>query len=242
MDLLRDERLRPFALDIETDSTIQPDEDAAEAAQHGDAADRRRRAAATGGRWSRCFPGRRNSPATCCGRASKPFRIGRDLSSSLDKMIEAPSRRPQGDKPPSPEEIKAQAEAQKLMAEMAMKAEEAKAKAATEERKMMADRMMQKAKIEADREKMLGEMQIKERESQQKMLLEQQKHQQDMQKAQVEFAKMQKEMEATDAEDRRRPRGPGSAAPGPRAGLQLQGAREQPPDGAGGALGEPQEP
>ena len=28
MRLLRDQRLRPFALDIETDSTIQPDEDA----------------------------------------------------------------------------------------------------------------------------------------------------------------------------------------------------------------------
>jgi hypothetical protein len=144
------------------------------------------------------FPGSAEFAGGLLRESLKPYRIGRDLSSSLDKMIESAQQAAKGDKPPSPEEIKAKADAQKMMMEAQMKAEEAKLKAQTEERKMQYDWAMQKAKVEADREKMIGELEIKERESQQKMQLEQQKHQQEMEKARVEFAKMQKEMEATD--------------------------------------------
>jgi len=198
INLLHDSRLSPFALDIETDSTIQPDEDA----------EKQRRA-----EFLQVFGAlmqqlaalveARPEAAEFAGEVLKfglaPYRVGRSLESSIDKFVEQLEQSAQGEKPPSPEEIKAKAEAAKMMAEMQMKAEELKAKQQTEERKLMADMMKQKAEQEADREKMLLEAQIKQDESRQKMQLEMQKHQAEMRKIQAEMVKMQKDLEAAEA-------------------------------------------
>lgn len=99
--LLRENRLRPFVLDIETDSTIQPDEDA----------EKQRRAEflqALGGTLQQLAPMVQQNPKTAsfAGEVLKfalaPFRAGRELEQSIDEFVEqmqqmAPPQQPNGD-------------------------------------------------------------------------------------------------------------------------------------------------
>jgi hypothetical protein len=118
VQLFRDQRTRPFALEIETDSTIQPDEDAA-----------KQRATemvtAVGGYISQAFPLVQQVPqsATMVGQFLKfisgQFRAGRELLGTIDDFVEqmeqvASQPQQQG---PSPEQIAAETNAKAKAAE-----------------------------------------------------------------------------------------------------------------------------
>src|SRR6185503_13544393 len=146
--LLRENRLRPFVLDIETDSTIQPDEDA----------EKQRRAEflqALGGTLQQLAPMVQQNPKTAsfAGEVLKfalaPFRAGRELEQSIDEFVEqmqhmAPPQQPNGDAMKAQvdqgrlqlegqrlqfEQSKAQTEAQIRQAEIQSNAQVATAKA-----------------------------------------------------------------------------------------------------------------
>lgn len=122
MDFLRDQRLRPFVLDIETDSTIQPDEDA----------EKQRRSEflqALGGTLQQLSglvaaqPQAAPFAAEILKFAVAPFRAGRSLETAIeefaDQMVQV-AQQPQ----PNPEAMKAEAEAQAVQQTQQMKAQE----------------------------------------------------------------------------------------------------------------------
>jgi len=129
MGLLREQRLRPFILDIETDSTIQPDEDAEKKA-------RTEFVTALAGLLGQIAPFVDQHPdaAPFAGEvikfATAPYRAGRELESTIDAFIEKMTERASQPKPPSPEEIKAQADAKKSEAEAQAKQVETQARVA----------------------------------------------------------------------------------------------------------------
>jgi hypothetical protein len=121
--LLRDQRMRPFALEIETDSTIQPNEDA----------EKQRRTeylTSVGGFINQVaptltqFPPMANFAAEALKFVSSTFRAGRSLDGAIDELSEGVKQMAQQPKPPSPEEVKAKADEAKMQNEMAMKKEE----------------------------------------------------------------------------------------------------------------------
>lgn len=110
MKLLREQRIRPFVLDIETDSTIQPDEDA----------EKKRRAeflTALGGTLQQLAALIQAKPeagpfaAQVLKFAVAPFRAGRELEQAIDEFAEKLSeqaKQPQ----PNPEAMKLQGDMQ----------------------------------------------------------------------------------------------------------------------------------
>ena len=146
MKLLRDQKIRPFALDIETDSTIQPDEDA----------EKQRRAEflqALGGMLGQLAPMIQGMPqsAPFAGELLKfaiaPFRAGRELDGAVDDFIQQVMSAPA---PADPNEATAKADAQAAAEEMKLKMAELQANSQADERK---------AQLEA--QKMQSEAQIK---------------------------------------------------------------------------------
>lgn len=118
MQLLRDQRMRPFALDIETDSTIQPDEDA-----------EKQRATefttAIGGYMKETLPLLQTMPQAAPLAAgflkyiASRFRAGRELDGLIDEFAEQMTQMASQPKGPSPEEIKAKADAETAQADNA---------------------------------------------------------------------------------------------------------------------------
>lgn len=120
MALLRSQRLRPFVLDIETDSTIQPDENA----------EKQRRTEyvqVVGGMAQQALPAVIQYPKMApviveiLRFASGAFRAGRDLEGVLDEFAEdvreMTAQAAQASAKPSPDQLKTQAEVEKLKAE-----------------------------------------------------------------------------------------------------------------------------
>lgn len=121
--MLREQRVRPFVLEIETDSTIQPDEDAA-----------KQRATemvtAVGGYMSQAFPLVQAMPEAAPVAAeflkfiASQFRAGRQMDGVIDefadKMKEIASQ-PRG---PDPAQVAAEAEAKQAEADAAMRKQE----------------------------------------------------------------------------------------------------------------------
>lgn len=110
-DLFQSQRVRPFVLDIETDSTIQPDENA----------EKERRAeflTAVGGFLSQATPLVMQAPilgefvAESLLYAANGFRVGRSMSMAIDDLAEKIREMP--DQPSDP---MAEAEAQRVQAE-----------------------------------------------------------------------------------------------------------------------------
>lgn len=112
LELLQEQRTRPFILEIETDSTIQPNEDA----------EKQRRTeflTAIGGFISSALPIAQQMPeaAPFIGDtlkfAAAPFRAGRALEGSIDEFVETLKQKAKQlmsqPPPPSPEQVKAQA-------------------------------------------------------------------------------------------------------------------------------------
>ena len=113
VELMRDQRLRPFILDIETDSTIQPNEDA----------EKQRRTEfiqGVGGFIQQAAPLVMQMPAAgpfvaeSLKFVASAFRAGRSLDSAIDDFADQVSQMAQQPKGPSPEEVKAKADADAL--------------------------------------------------------------------------------------------------------------------------------
>lgn len=120
VELLRSQRMRPFILDIETDSTIQPNEDAA-----------KQRAGefitAVGGFLGQAVPLVQQVPeATPMAMAmlryvAGQFRAGRELDGVIDEFASKVEQAASQPKPPSPEQIQAEQEAKTAQADMQIK-------------------------------------------------------------------------------------------------------------------------
>ncbi|MDF9301615.1 hypothetical protein P5P81_03325 [Tritonibacter mobilis] len=146
--LLTDQRTRPFAMEVETDSTIAPNE----------AAEKQSRTeflTAVGGFISQAAPLIQSQPeaAPFMGEMLRfgagAFRAGRDLGGEIDQFVETVKQKAaqgQGQQP-SPEQIKAQGEAQKLQADMQVKQTEL----ALKERELALKEAEVSAKLEAGR-------------------------------------------------------------------------------------------
>jgi hypothetical protein len=117
MGLLKDQRLRPFVLDIETDSTIVPDENA-----------QKRRAteyiASMTGLFQQAVPAIQSVPESApllseiIKFANSQFRVGREFAQVVEEFTDQMKQMASAPKPPAPEMVKAQAEAQKTAAEV----------------------------------------------------------------------------------------------------------------------------
>lgn len=141
--LLRDQRMRPFVLDVQTDSTIQPDENA----------EKQRRiefVTAVGGLMQQALPAVQAMPqlggfvAETLRFAASGFRAGRQMDAAVDELAEmlaamAQQPAPQGDGAAEAEAQRAQAEAQIKAQEAEMKAQEAQARLQIEGQKAQAD-------------------------------------------------------------------------------------------------------
>jgi hypothetical protein len=118
--LLKSQRVRPFLMEIETDSTIAPDEQAEKES-------RIEFITAVGGFMQQTYPIIANAPevAPFAGEMLRfvagGFRAGRDMGGAIDDLIEAVTAKAegaqQGQQPPDPEAIKAQVEAQRMQME-----------------------------------------------------------------------------------------------------------------------------
>jgi hypothetical protein len=176
MKLLRDQKLRPFALDIETDSTIAPDENA-----------QKQRATefvtAVGGFLNQAITAVQVSPqiaplmADTLKYVASQFRAGRELDASIDEF----------------------ADSMKQMAAQPKANPEADAQAA--EQQANQQRLeMDKAKTQSDIQSKQQDAQLKQQQAQQDALLKQQTAQQDAQikaaLADHEAAQIQRETDA----------------------------------------------
>jgi hypothetical protein len=176
LQLLRDDRMRGFLIDIETDSTIQPDEDA----------EKQRRVefiTAFGGLMQQvsevlvAVPEAVPIVKEVMMFGARGFRVSRNVEDTIESTMEKIEQSlQQRQQQPDP---KAQAEQAKVQAEM---------------QKMQMDAQIEQQRLELEKEKMAMELQVKQAE----MQLEQQKAeaelQMEAQKAQLEM--QVKQMEA----------------------------------------------
>jgi hypothetical protein len=135
--LLREERIRGFVLDIETDSTIKPDEDAT-----------KQRASefitAVGGFMGQAFPLVQQVPqaATLASEMLKyvanQFRAGRELSGVIEEFADDMKQASQQQKP-DPVAMQAQADAEAKKAELTLKKQDQDARAKIDADKLALD-------------------------------------------------------------------------------------------------------
>ena len=198
MDLLKEQRLRPFVLDIETDSTIQPDEDA----------EKQRRTefiTALGGLIQQMVPMIQSMPqAAAFGGeiikfAAAPYRVGRELEGKIDEFVQQMAAMAgQGQPNPEAEAAKAQAEAeqQRGQQEMQLKAAELQARQQETQAKIAADE--RKAQLEAedrqvDRAFRQQESDAKLRHLEAQMIRDERKGALEERKLQMEMERMERE-------------------------------------------------
>lgn len=151
-EFLRDEHVRPFALDIETDSTIAPDEQA----------EKQRKTeflTAVGGFMAQTFPLVQALPtaapmaAEMLRFAASAFRSSRRMDAVIDdfaEKIEQAASQPQPD-PMAAEKMKLEAEQQAKQAEMQVEAQKAQAEAQREGMRAQADANLKAAQAEKTR-------------------------------------------------------------------------------------------
>jgi hypothetical protein len=129
MRLLRDDKLRPFILDIETDSTIAADEQAEKQS-------RTEFVTALGGMIQQFGPVMMAKPelAPMVGGLIKfalaPFRVGRELDGLIDEAVDNMGQASNQPPPPNPDAIKAQADAEATKQKMDLDKQLADAKLA----------------------------------------------------------------------------------------------------------------
>lgn len=152
MKFLRDNKIRPFVLDVETDSTIQPDEQAEKES-------RAEFVTALGNLVAQWGPIVQQQPEMIgmVGELIKfalaPYRVGRELEGKIDEAIEQMAARAQQPQP-NPEVEKANAEQAAEQQRMQFEAQKLQ-----DEREARMQEMQLKADIEG--QKMQGEMQAK---------------------------------------------------------------------------------
>lgn len=182
MAFLRDNRIRPFVLDIETDSTIQPDEDA-EKQRRTEFMQVMNQTLVSLNEMITVQPAAAPFAAQLLKFAMAPFRAGRELEGAVeefaDQMVEQ-AKQPK----PNPE-------AEALQAEHELKREELQSKVQIEAAKLQADQQGQ----EEERQAKAEEHQAKMAELQAKIEMERQKAQLELQKLQMEIAAKQEELQ-----------------------------------------------
>lgn len=190
VEFLRDQHIRPFVLDIESDSTIQPDEDA----------EKQRRQeflVALNGTIAQVGPMMQAGMASLAGEIIKfaiaPYRAGRELEGAIDEAIEAAIQQAGQQEDPEAEaraqeaqdeQQKAEADAQLKQAEMEMRQQESQAKIAADQQRAEADAM--KAQSEA---------RARQQEAQARIAQIQAQTERDAARAQIEAEKGQLEVE-----------------------------------------------
>ena len=166
MDLLRGQNIRPFVLDIETDSTIQPDEDAEK--------QRRTEFVTTlGSLLQQVAPMVQAQPDTAefAGEIIKfalaPFRVGRELEGAVDEFVDRMKSKA-GQPQPNPE------------------AEAAKAQQAIEQQKLQAEQQMDVMRLQHETQQSERDHQARMAEIQVKAIGEQQRAEDERLKAEDE--------------------------------------------------------
>lgn len=155
--LLRSQRLRPFVLDIETDSTIQPDENAAKERAN-------EFLTAVGGFIQQALPMVQALPeaaplaAELLKYTANQYRAGRELSGVIDEfaeMVKQKASQPQ-DQGPNPDEMKLQIEQQRAQTD----AQNAERDAQVRMMEAQAKQEMEAQEFQRDMEKMRFDMQL----------------------------------------------------------------------------------
>lgn len=207
MAFLRDQRLRPFVLDIETDSTIAPDENAT-----------KQRATeyitAVGGFMGQAFPLVQAMPqaapviADSLKFVASQFRAGREMEGAIEEFADQMKQVSQNPKP-DPEQAKAQAEAQSAQMQQQIEGQKAQGEAAQKQadaqktvleaqNKAAQDehnRQIEKAKeVDASNARTV-ETEGKRLSINQQMDYAAQKHEQEMQLGELAIQKITKEIE-----------------------------------------------
>lgn len=166
---LRDQRLRPFVLDIETDSTIAPDENA-----------QKQRATefitAVGGFMNQALPLAMQVPQSAPLAAeslkfvASQFRAGRMLEQTIEEFADQMKAMAGQPKPPDPEQVKAEAEAKARQEEAAAKAQERQQAAA--EKAQEQQRKAQEAEAAQEREnvRLSADLEVKRRDDERKVI------------------------------------------------------------------------
>jgi len=198
MEVLRDQRIRPFTLDIETDSTIQPDEQAEKEARNEFMGVFTQTAAALGQ-----LVGSAPEAAPLAGAMLKfvlaPYRAGRELNGKIDAFVEALEAKAGQPQPnPQAEQAKAQAEAEAKRHDKEMELKQADFQ--LREQDMVFKAKAEERRNEAEMAFKTQEAQLKQAETAQRMQLAEQqaqrdaqKHQQDMEKDAWEIERMRED-------------------------------------------------
>ena len=190
MGLLREQRLRPFVLDIETDSTIQPDEDA----------EKQRRTeflTAMGTALKELGALVQASPqaAPFAGEVLKfvtaPYRAGRELEAAIDQFVDDMTAQAQQPKPDL-EAQKLQAEMQLKQADMQIRQGEAQQKAQTAQADIKTKLTL--AMVDAKARQAEGQQKLADMAATRQEKAE--AHQQAMQKGALELRKLELELTA----------------------------------------------
>lgn len=194
MDVLRDQRIRPFTLDIETDSTIQPDEQAEKEARNEFMGVFTNSVAALGQLVSTA-----PEAAPLAGAMLKfvlaPYRAGRELNGQIDTFVEALEAK-SGQQQPNP-----QAEQAKAQAEIEQKRHDDEMELRRADIQLREQEMAFKAQLEDHRQQ--SEMAVKAQEAQNRKAESEQKLHLSTVQAQQNAAKHQQEMERGELEKER---------------------------------------
>lgn len=150
VSLYRDQRTRPFVLDIETDSTIQPDEDA-----------QKQRATefvtAVGGFMQQAVASVQAVPemaplaAELLQFTASQFRAGRSVDGAIDEFADKMKQIASQPKPPPPEQVKAEAEAKARQEESALAKQKAEADAAADQRRAQIEEQKGQVELQSKR-------------------------------------------------------------------------------------------
>lgn len=185
MDVLRDEKLRPFALDIETDSTIYPNE-AAEKASRAEFLRAFSETIGTVQGLASMGAEGINLAGAMMKFALAPYRVGRELDGHIDAFVEAApaiAERMQADS--APDDMAALAEAEMEKARVAGQ------KVQVDAQKAQVDAQMQQMKLQQD----MAKAQVDLQEKAAKLQLEQERVSQEWTRMQEEHAKLVAEVD-----------------------------------------------
>lgn len=168
--LLRSQRLRPFMLEIETDSTIQPDEDAA-----------KQRASefitAVGGFMQQAvatveaMPQAAPVAASLLQYVAGQFRTGREVYGVIDEFAEQMKQIAQQPKAPPPDQVKAQAEQQRMQSEQQSRQMEVQAR----QQEIAAEAPVKAAEAKARMDEIAAKSEASQRDAQAQVVLNNQK-------------------------------------------------------------------
>lgn len=221
MALLREQKLRPFVLDIETDSTIAPDENAA-----------KQRATefmtAVGGILQQALGLLQQAPeaaplvAEAIKYTASQYRAGREMEGVIDEFADKMAARASAPKPPDPAHAKAQADAQAAQIKAQQDAQAAQVEHA--ERLAEAQRVAveaQNSALEAQTKAQQDELDLRVREQEAmdesakrqselaakqsladyELTARQQKHEQDLEIGALQIVKLEVEIEGVKAKN-----------------------------------------